>query len=137
MDIIASIKVKSELKKLEYIRTFIVDEAIKLGLTLEAAHQLRLAVDEACSNIIIHGYQHSDGIVEVVVYREKGAMVVHIKDKARSFNPLSKDDHPDFTIPLSEREVGGMGIFLIHQNTDSVAYRSSESGENVLILTKS
>jgi len=136
METIASLKIASDLENLASIRSFIDKASKEIGLSDEALSEIRLAVDEACSNIMIHGYKDSNGELEIVVDRGETSMVVTLSDNAPTFNPLQASDHPDFGSPLEERPLGGMGVFLVKQNTDTVEYRATPSGGNALILTK-
>jgi anti-sigma regulatory factor (Ser/Thr protein kinase) len=59
---------------------------------------------------------------------------VQIEDAAPPFDPLSLPE-PDLTVDLEERQVGGLGIFLIRQVMDEIVYRH-ENGKNILVLVK-
>jgi serine/threonine-protein kinase RsbW len=132
----ASLTVRSDLENLSSIRSFIKETAENAGLPGEGVSQLRLAVDEACANIMIHGYRQNDGEITIAVNHGGGKMVVSVSDDAPRYNPLKETPSPDLEAPLDERLLGGMGVLLIKQNTDAVEYQSTASGGNVLILTK-
>ena len=95
---------------------------------------MQLAIEEAVTNSIRHGYRGNPG--DITIHCESGPelMTVVIIDNAPAFNPLSMPQ-PDTSSPLEERKTGGLGIYLLRQVTDSVAYRY-ESGKNILTLTK-
>ncbi|MDH5753340.1 MAG: ATP-binding protein [Deltaproteobacteria bacterium] len=136
MEAILSIKVESDLGNLGQIRGFIEKSAQHFGVPQDACNQIRLAVDEACANIVIHGYGEGKGDLEVSADRQDDAMVVTLRDRARPFNPTQHVGHPDFTSPLTERPVGGMGLFIIRESVDVMDYHCSDAGENILVLTK-
>jgi serine/threonine-protein kinase RsbW len=94
-----------------------------------------LAVDEAASNIILHGYQGQPGFIEIVVERQGNSLLVHLYDQAPPFDP-TKVSAPDLTLPLEERPVGKLGVFLITQFMDDVIYNASPQGGNQLTLVK-
>jgi serine/threonine-protein kinase RsbW len=93
------------------------------------------AVDEAASNIIIHGYKGKPGEIEIAVNREGDNLVVRLRDHAPHFNP-NNYPMPDLTLPLKKRPLGGLGIYFIRHFSDEVRYRVNEKGGNELTLVK-
>jgi anti-sigma regulatory factor (Ser/Thr protein kinase) len=130
-----TLRIPAELNQLATVRRFVQETAIALGASAMAADQLTLAVDESITNIIEHGYQHQPGKIEIEIRRGDGAVVVHLRDRAPPFDPTRLPD-PDVTLPLSERHVGGLGIFLTRRFVDAVTYRLITEGGNELTLTK-
>lgn len=131
----ARIQVNARLEDLAAIRRFVMEEAQKYLDSQEAVEDLVLAVDEATTNVIVHGYQGGPGPLEVEIRREMDALVVSIHDKAPPFDP-SNLPPPDLTIPLSKRRPGGLGAFLMKQCTDEVRHRVLPEGGNELVLVK-
>ena len=95
---------------------------------------LRLAVEEAITNVIVHGYREQGGEVDVTCRATRGIVEVQIEDAASPFNPLLLPE-PDLTTDIEDRHVGGLGIFLIRQVMDEIVYRY-ENGKNILVLVK-
>jgi serine/threonine-protein kinase RsbW len=106
-----------------------------LGVDAATIPDVVLAVDEAATNIILHGYQGQEGIIEIEVEQEGDALVVRLRDEAVPFDPTSVP-LPDLTVPLEQRAPGGLGIYLIRQVMDEVAYRITSQGGNELTLVK-
>ena len=100
----------------------------------DAILDLQLAVEEAISNIILHGYRGRSGEVEIEIKVTEKITEVRISDQAPPFDPLSVPD-PDRESDLSERRTGGLGIYLMRQVADEVRYRYA-GGKNVLTLVK-
>ena len=94
----------------------------------------QLAVEEAITNVIVHGYRNQGGDVGVTCRATRGIVEVQIEDAAPPFDPLSLPE-PDLTADIEERQVGGLGIFLIRQVMDEIVYRH-ENGKNILVLVK-
>lgn len=94
-----------------------------------------LAVDEAATNIIVHGYGGQAGDIDVRLSRKGDALVVRLYDRAPPFDPATVP-LPDTTLPLDERPIGGMGIFFMHRVMDEVCYRRTSDGGNELTLIK-
>ena len=68
-------------------------------------------------------------VVEELV-RDKERFTLRFRDKGIPFNPLEKDP-PDTTLPMEQRKIGGLGIFLVKKKMDAVEYEYT-NGENVL-----
>jgi len=98
--------------------------------------KLRLSIEETVENVVQYAYKDSIGWMEVETnLDEKGFLLtVTLKDAGKPFNPLERPD-PDINLPLEEREIGGLGIFLCKQLMDEVAYRY-EDGCNILTMKK-
>ena len=60
-----------------------------------------LAVDEAATNVVVHGYQGREGVIEIEVLREGDALVIRLRDEAEPFDPTSLPP-PDLAVPLAE-----------------------------------
>lgn len=136
-EISTSLKIKAGLENLSSIRNFVEEVAEKIDLSEASRMKIRLAVDEACTNIMLHGYASTEGEIDIAIKSEGAKMIVTLSDNAPQYNPLCNTCAPDLAAPLSERAIGGMGIIIIKQNTDAVAYDTIEGGGNRLILTKS
>jgi serine/threonine-protein kinase RsbW len=124
------------LESLRDFREFIKERCAKVpGVTNEILYDVQLAVDEACTNIITHGYQDlNPGSIILDLEVEPDKLTVSITDFGHSFEPSSAPI-PDIQAPLEERELGGYGLFLIRQTMDEMDYRVTEDG-NKMILTK-
>ena len=126
--------IEAELTKLEEIRQFVASSAKSLRAEASVIADLQLAVDEAVTNIVIHGYKKDHGTIEISIDRNAAALIVCLRDRAPEFNPGAYTS--DLTA-LPEREVpGGFGIRLIKQVVDEVSYRAPGSGGNELTLIK-
>jgi len=106
-----------------------------LGVNTDLLYDVQLAVDEACTNIITHGYADMDpGSIILDLGIDSGKLTVSLTDFGHSFEPDSAPV-PDVTAPAEEREPGGFGLFFIRQSVDDMKYQVTEDG-NTMILTK-
>jgi len=96
---------------------------------------LVLAVDESATNIIMHGYRGQPGDIEVEIRRAPDAVVIYLRDRAPPFDP-TRLPAPDVTLPLEQRPIGGLGVYLTRQLMDSVTHRLTSQGGNELTLIK-
>jgi len=92
------------------------------------------AVDEAATNIVMHGDCEGTAIIAIEMTREGDNLVVRLTDQARLYDPTTAPP-PDLAIPPWERE-GGLGVHLIRQLTDQIIYRAAPGGGNELTLVK-
>jgi len=125
----------AELDSLSVFRQFIADCCAKFQVPEETVFQLKLAVDEACTNIIEHGYKGMDPGSIILSFRiEPDRILVNITDFGHVFEP-EEAPKPDLEAALVDRPLGGLGLYLIYKTMDNIEYSSSEEG-NVLMFTK-
>jgi serine/threonine-protein kinase RsbW len=124
------------LESLHDFREFIKEHCAEApGVNDEILYDVQLAVDEACTNIITHGYKDLDaGSIILDLEIDPKTLTVSLTDFGHSFEP-SNAPVPDVNAPLEERELGGYGLFLIQQTMDQMDYQVTEDG-NKMILTK-
>ena len=89
---------------------------------------LQLTVDELITNIVMHAQQGST--IWLHISRNEQITLVQIKDDAHRFNPLQHED-PDTEANIEEREIGGLGIFLIKEKSETFTY-TRENNCNIL-----
>ena len=130
-----TLDVSAELKNLAAIRHFVEDTAKFLGASSDAIEDLIQAVDESAANIVLHGYEGRPGRIEVEIRPDGNALVVCMRDQAPPFDP-TRIPPPDLTLPLEERRLGGLGIYLARQFTDGMSHRITPKGGNELTLRK-
>jgi serine/threonine-protein kinase RsbW len=131
-----SLTVPATLDSLATISAFITDATARAGLDDHAAWQVQLAVDEASTNIIQHGYdQAAHGEIQLGWQVDGDALIVTLRDRGRSFDP---DDvpAPDISSPLEERQAGGLGLYLMGRLMDSVQFEFDDQQGNLLRMTK-
>lgn len=130
------LRIAGVLENVWVVCDFVASQARELGLDERAIHHCYLAVDEACTNIIEHGYGSncSDCIIDVSCQSDQQALTITIMDDSPPFDPLLRPD-PDTHAPLSERGTGGWGIFFIKKLMDKVSY-SYKDGRNHLVMVK-
>lgn len=125
----------AELESLSVFREFISDCCAKFNVPNETVFELKLAVDEACTNVIEHGYKGMDPGSIILSFRiESDRILVQLTDFGHVFEP-AEAPKPDLEAALEDRPLGGMGLYLIYQMMDNIDYESSEDG-NTLTFTK-
>jgi serine/threonine-protein kinase RsbW len=123
------------LDKLAEIRQFVESSARAHGMDNILVSDLVLAVDEAATNIIVHGYKHHTGTIKVDVEVNSTAAIVRLRDRAPAFDPCSHLNM-DLKAALEKDTPGGIGLHLINRSVDDISYRVPEDGGNELTLVK-
>ncbi|WKZ41861.1 MAG: ATP-binding protein [Anaerolineales bacterium] len=125
----------AELESLQVFRGFITECCARYDIPNDTVLDLKLAVDEACTNIIEHGYKDMDPGSIILFFRiESDRILVQITDFGHVFEPADAPK-PDVEAALEDRPLGGLGLFLIYQTMDNIDYQSSDDG-NTLTFTK-
>lgn len=119
------IVVPGELSSLSPIRAYVKAAADAAGLSKKAAYRLQLAVDEIATNIITHGYDEAglSGDVTVEAEINETELRVTLVDRATPFDPHSLATPEQIDMPLEERPIGGLGVFLAIENVDRYEYQ--------------
>jgi len=131
-----SIERLATLKSLADILSFVDGACQRFGVTGSTAFDIRLAVEEVCTNVIEHGYAGREaGPVTITMEDEGKQIVIVIEDRGASFDPDSASE-PDPTLAWAERQPGGLGVHLVKKVTDGLRYESSADGVNSMTLIK-
>lgn len=104
------------------------------GVPAAPAAQVMIALDEVISNALDHGSETGSPSVEVALAVQGGAVEVDVSDNGKPFDPLAAPP-PDTSLSIEERAIGGLGIHLVRQLMDHVAY-SRDAGRNRLRFSK-
>jgi len=121
--------------RLETISKFVGQAGQFAGLDEVAICRCQLAVDEACTNIIEHGYEgEGRGDIELCCEPGQGELVITISDQAKPFDPDAVPQ-PTLNASLEDMQIGGLGLYFMRQVMDAVEF-SYEDGSNKLVLVK-
>jgi serine/threonine-protein kinase RsbW len=132
----SELRVQSKTENLSEIRDFVSVNALDAGIPEATVEKIILAVDEACTNIIKHAYQHSpDGKIIIKVEYDKEKFTVTIIDYGNSFDP-DKVPLPDLQKYYREHRVGGLGMYLMKSLMDDVTYTTVPGKYNQVLLSK-
>lgn len=124
------------LSHLEQMIGYICDQAKNEGMEEKKVYRMELACEEALVNIISYAYSNSTnpGTLSVDCETVGQRFQVTIRDRGRSFNPFECELHPQTDLPIQERRIGGLGIFLIRKVIEEASYQR-QGDENVLRLS--
>lgn len=127
-----NIRLPAKLQYLEQLVDFAASCLKEHGVETKRIGEIKVAVEEALVNVINYAYGDREGSVEVVCWFENDRSIINIIDSGLPFDLLSHKD-PDISLDVSEREIGGLGIYLIKKLVDHVEYKR-ENDKNVLTL---
>lgn len=115
---------------------FVAQAARQAGLDDRAVYHCQLAVDEACTNIIEHGFSFQGGgeTIDVICRQTQQQFSITISDSSAPYDPLSRPD-PNPATRLEDRATGGWGVFFIKKLMDEVRYEY-RGGRNHLTVIK-
>jgi anti-sigma regulatory factor (Ser/Thr protein kinase) len=118
------------------LQQWLLSIAAELDMQERIRKQLMICCDEIFTNIASYAYTDGNGSVTVTVefVSETKSLRIIFSDSGIAFNPLEISE-PDTSSALSERKVGGLGMFMVKKMMDSVEY-CRQDGKNILTLTK-
>ncbi len=127
--------IPSSTRYLEDVRRFIETYTVQAGFNSESVEQFKVAVDEACTNVIKHAYS-GDGSyeVDIKIIVESDRCTICICDEGVAFRPKEYNE-PDIFELAKRRQAGGFGVHIMRRLMDHVEY-SSQGKVNEVRLTK-
>jgi anti-sigma regulatory factor (Ser/Thr protein kinase) len=128
------LKVDARLENLPKINDFIAAAMKQLGVE-KNLHNVQLAVEEACINIIKHSYSGKGGMITISCEVKANHLVITMRDRGKAFDPTSVPP-PDLESEIHERRVGGLGMHLMKELMDEVRYSFDTAEGNKLVMKK-
>ncbi len=129
------LSVPADLDRMAEIRALVRDVAVSCGAPPVCMDELVQAVDEAATNVAVHGYRGDAGDLDVTAELVGDSIVIRIEDTAPRFDPTLAPE-PDISTPPEARRPGGMGIHLMRLATDSITHSPRPGGGNILTLAR-
>ena len=132
----AKLSIDAKTENLDKVLAFAEEQLGKADCPIKAQTQIGVAVEEIFVNIALYAYAPETGRADITfdVNKEKKEAVITFRDKGVAFNPLEKQD-PDVTQSAEERQIGGLGIYIVKKTMDEVKYERTDE-ENVLTIRK-
>ena len=129
------IRIKNKITELEKVAQFIEEIGEELGLSMELQMNLNLVMEEMVTNVIFYAYpQDEEADIELLAMSDGKEVTFVLSDQGKEFDPTAKDDN-DLSVNPAERDLGGMGIFIVKNIMNKVTYQRLE-GKNLLTMTK-
>ncbi|SFI22576.1 Anti-sigma regulatory factor (Ser/Thr protein kinase) [Pseudobutyrivibrio sp. OR37] len=136
---------EAKIENLGKANAFLEETLEEVGCGMKQSMQLSVALEEIFVNIAHYAYAEADssgniipdtgsGRVRLTLVAEDGKVFMTFEDEGVPYNPLEKDD-PDVTLSVNDREIGGLGIFMVKKSMDDMKYEHKD-GKNILTLMK-
>jgi anti-anti-sigma factor len=130
------LEVPADENNLSEVRDFIAGICDRAGFSKSETNNTKLAVDEACTNIIKHAYKDKGGDIRIDVQAEPGKIEINIFDRGEPFD-WSKVKEPDLDLYVEIGKKGGLGIYLMNRLMDSLSYSASPGGNRLYMAKNS
>jgi len=128
--------IAATVENIESVTEFVNTQLEALNCPLKAQMQIDIAIDELFGNIAHYAYNPDVGsaTVQVEVTEEPMAVIITFIDGGVPYDPLSAAD-PDITLSAEERQIGGLGIYMVKKSMDEITYEYKD-GKNILSIKK-
>ena len=129
------LKLKNQISELERVNQFVEEIGDELGLDIELQMNLNLVMEEMVSNVIFYAYpQGTEAEIELVAESDGKEVTFVLSDSGKEFDPTMKES-VNTDINPAERDIGGMGIFIVKNIMNKVTYQRLK-GKNLLTMKK-
>lgn len=127
---------EATIENIETVTDFVNEQLEAVDCPIKAQMQIDIAIDELFGNIANYAYHPEVGsaTVRVEVTKSPLAVIITFIDNGVPYDPLAKDD-PDTTLSADERQIGGLGIFMVKKSMDQISYEYKD-GQNILRIKK-
>ncbi len=128
--------ISATVENIETVTAFVNEQLEALDCPLKAQIQIDIAIDELFGNIAHYAYHPDVGsaTVRVEVTEEPLAVIVTFIDGGVPYDPLAAAD-PDVTLSAQDRQLGGLGIYMVKKSMDEITYEYKD-GRNILTIKK-
>ena len=128
--------IAAKIENIEAVTDFVNEQLEALDCPMKAQMQIDIAIDELFGNIAHYAYNPEIGkaTVRVEVIEDPLAVTITFIDNGVPYDPLAKAD-PDTTLSAEEREIGGLGIYMVKKSMDEISYEYKD-GQNILTIKK-
>lgn len=130
------LKVEAKVDNLTTVLEFIDELLEQMDCGMKTQMQIDVAVEEMFVNVASYAYGDDVGMATIVVDERQNphAVAITIIDTGVPYDPLAKED-PDVTLSANERQIGGLGIYMVKKSMDDVLYEYTD-GQNIFTMIK-
>lgn len=126
--------IEARTENLEEVLAFVDEELEKHDCGMKAQMQIDIAVEEIFVNIAHYAYNPEVGKAVIRVEVTDQTVSLTFVDSGTPYDPLAKED-PDVTLSAEERQIGGLGIYMVKKSMDAISYEYKD-GKNILNFKK-
>jgi serine/threonine-protein kinase RsbW len=135
MNVCIGLNIPAKAEYLHIVRLTLFGIASNVGFSFEQIEDMKVAVAEACNNVVLHAYkENKPGVLEIQFELVENGLSIHIKDEGASFDyeQMVNKSSTLHDKTLEEATVGGLGIFMMHALMDKVQVRTNHGTEVIL-----
>lgn len=128
--------IAATVENIEIVTDFVNEQLEALNCPMKAQMQIDIAIDELFGNIAHYAYHPEVGssTVRIDVEQDPVTVVITFLDGGIPYDPLMAAD-PDVTQSAQERQLGGLGIYMVKKSMDAITYEYKD-GKNILTIKK-
>jgi anti-sigma regulatory factor (Ser/Thr protein kinase) len=128
--------IEATVDNIQTVTDFVDEQLENFDCPMKAQMQINIAIDEIFGNIAHYAYNPDTGsaTVRVEVLEEPLSVIIAFIDNGKPYDPL-KAKGPDLTLSADEREVGGLGVYMVKNLMDEILYEYKD-GKNILTIKK-
>ena len=128
--------IDAKIENLPAVTQFVTDTLEEKNCSLKIIMQIELVIEEIFVNIANYAYKDKSGMATVCKSFDDNPSALNLifMDSGTKYNPLEHED-PDINLSAEDREIGGLGIFLVKRNVDKITYEYID-GQNILSIKK-
>ncbi len=130
------LEIDATVENIEKVTDFVNELLEQYDCPMKAQMQIDIAIDELFGNIAHYAYNPDVGpaTVRVEVTDDPITVIITFIDHGVPYDPLKKAD-PDITLSAEERDIGGLGIYIVKKSMDDITYEYKD-GQNILSIKK-
>ncbi len=130
------LKIDATIQNLDEVLAFLDGELEAMECEMKEQIQLEVAVEEIFVNIASYAYAPSTGyaLIQIEELGDPKRIQITFIDEGVPYDPLAKED-PDVTLSAEERQIGGLGIYMVKKSMDKMTYEYKDN-KNVLTIEK-
>ena len=130
------LNISATIENIAAVTAFVDEQLEELDCSMRTQLQVDVAIDELFGNIAHYAYNPEVGAatVRVEVTDDPLSVVITFIDNGVPYDPLAKAD-PDITLSAEERQIGGLGIYMVKKSMDDISYEYKD-GQNILRIKK-
>ena len=130
-----TLTIENRIEELRRLASLVEEFGAEANWPPDLVFQVNLVLEEVAINVINYGHDGGLHEIEIALTSELDALTIEVIDDGRAFDPTEDATVPDVTLPMEERPVGGLGVYLVRTMMDEMRYRR-EGGRNHLTLLK-
>lgn len=128
--------IDATVENIDTVTAFVNEQLEAFDCPMKSQTQIDIAIDELFGNIAHYAYNPEVGpvTVRVEVTDDPITVIITFIDHGVPYDPLKKED-PNVKLSAEERDIGGLGIYIVKKSMDDISYEYKD-GQNILKIKK-